>query len=168
MLKSRYRKVPRKEIVKRHFTKIGNLKWVFYGPPLSMPGNRRVVDKVTLFQINYVKMKRHSLCAPLNSFNPENYKYFEKRVARTSLLTTYTKRVQERLFVSQKGLCPVCDSSILDYDDKAEIHHVIPKAKGGSDKFKNLRLVHKECHYQITYTKNPKLLAAFKDAKIMK
>jgi RNA-directed DNA polymerase len=167
MLKSRYRKVPRKEIIKRHFTKVGNLRWVLYGPPLSLPGNEQVIDKVTLFQINYVKMKRHSLCAPLNSFNPESYNYFAKRVARTSLLTAYTRRIQERLFVFQKGLCPVCDSPILDYDDKAEIYHIIPRAKGGSDKFKNLRLVHKECHYQITYTKNPKLLAAFKDAKII-
>jgi RNA-directed DNA polymerase len=167
MLKTRYRKVSRKEIFRRHFTKVGNLKWVFNGPPLSMLGNKREIDKVTLFQINYVKMKRHSLCAPLNNFDPKNYKYFEKRIARTSLLTVYTKRIQERLFASQKGLCLVCDSPILDYDEKAEIHHVIPRSRGGSDKFKNLRLVHKECHHQITYTKNPKLLAAFKDAKII-
>ena len=154
MLKDRYRKVSQKEIVKRHFTKVGNFKWVFYGLPLSVSDSKQVIDKVTLFQINSVKTKKHSLCAPLNCFDPTNYKYFEKRLIRTLLPNIYTKRIQRKLFVSQKGLCPGCNSSLLDYGHTIEIYNIIPKLKGGSDKFKNLRLMHKECYYQKTHTKN--------------
>jgi RNA-directed DNA polymerase len=168
MLKTRHRKVPRKTLVKRYFTKVGNLRWVFYGPPLSLPGNEKTIDKVTLFQINYVKMTRHTLCLPLNPYDPENYSYFQKRLARSPIPMAKNKRTFERLFKSQKGLCPVCHIPLMEYDDTSEIHHRVPRAKGGSDKFKNLLLLHKSCHLQVTHTKNPKLLAAFKDSGIIR
>ena len=32
------------------------------------------------------------------------------------------------------------------YDDIMEIDHIIPKAKGGSNDFVNLQLLHRHCH----------------------
>lgn len=164
LLKTRYRKVSRREIVRRHFCQVGNLKWVFYGPPLSLAGNTKSIDKVTLFQINYVKIKRHMLCSNLNSFDPKNYGYFEERVKRKALSESSFKRIHERLYLAQAGKCPVCTVPLLENNESLEIHHIVPRASGGSDKFKNLLLLHKECHHQVTYTKSKKLQAAFRDS----
>lgn len=167
-LRTRYRKVPRREIVRRHFCQVGNLKWVFYGPPLSLVGNTKVIDKVTLFQINYVKIKRHMLCVNLNSYDPKNYEYFEKRVKRKALSEFSLKQMHERLYRAQAGKCPVCNTPLLENNESLEIHHIVPRASGGSDKFKNLLLLHKECHHQVTNTKSKKLQAAFRDSGIIR
>ena len=166
LLKTRFRKVPRREIVRRHFCRVGNLKWVLYGPPLSLVGNTRNIDKVTLFQINYVKIKRHLLCSHLNSYDPKNYGYFEKRVKRKTLSESSFKRIHERLYRVQAGKCPICTVPLLENNESLEIHHIVPRASGGSDKFKNLLLLHQECHHQVTHSKSKKLQAAFKDSGI--
>ncbi|MFM7710706.1 MAG: group II intron reverse transcriptase/maturase [Ferruginibacter sp.] len=167
LLKTRYRKVPRREIVRRHFCQVGNFKWVFYGAPLSLAGNTKVMDKVTLFQINYVKIKRHMLCSDLNSYDPKNYEYFEKRVKRKTLSEFSLKQIHERLYLAQSGKCPVCTRPLLENNEPLEIHHIVPRASGGSDNFKNLLLLHKECHHQVTNTKSKKLQAAFRDSSII-
>lgn len=49
-----------------------------------------------------------------------------------------------------------------------EIHHMQPKAMGGSNYPINLMALHKECHHQVTYSKDPTLRARFVKLGIVK
>jgi RNA-directed DNA polymerase len=56
---------------------------------------------------------------------------------------------KELVWKKQKGVCPGCkqhmdpaESHILD------LHHVLPRKEGGSDKLTNLLLMHEHCHYE--------------------
>lgn len=56
--------------------------------------------------------------------------------------------LKEKLYRTQKGLCWLCKKDIKDPNKNMHIHHIHPIYKGGSrNKFKNLALLHKECHY---------------------
>lgn len=162
-LKKRYPKTPRREIVKRHFTRMGNDKWVFCDVP-SRDGFQ--TDKITLFQIGNVRMKRHLLCTGGNPYDPLNHKYYTERTVRICNVDPNPKSVRSRLSQMQKGLCPVCHMA-LTREEELEVHHVIPRKEKGSNKLSNLRLIHKVCHKQLTHTKNKKLKAAFKAAGLI-
>jgi RNA-directed DNA polymerase len=49
----------------------------------------------------------------------------------------------------QKGVCPHCGHSFRD-GDKMEVDHIIPRAIGGKDEYKNLQLLHRHCHQKKT------------------
>jgi RNA-directed DNA polymerase len=42
----------------------------------------------------------------------------------------------------------LCTQSIADGFEGLEIHHKIPRVKGGSNEYKNLELVHISCHLE--------------------
>jgi len=49
----------------------------------------------------------------------------------------------------QKGICPCCGNPITRDDiasNKAHVHHMLPRSKGGTDGLNNLRLLHLSCH----------------------
>ncbi|WP_438941537.1 group II intron reverse transcriptase [Moorena bouillonii] len=50
-----------------------------------------------------------------------------------------------RLFTRQKGICPQCKLKFKP-NDQLEVHHIIPRIKGGSNKPDNLELLHLHCH----------------------
>ena len=54
----------------------------------------------------------------------------------------------------------MCDGYLLNGED-LEVHYIFPKKDGVSDKFKNLVLLHKDCHKQVTHSKNKKLKAVW-------
>jgi 5-methylcytosine-specific restriction endonuclease McrA len=62
--------------------------------------------------------------------------------------------VKGQIWKKQKGICPSCNT-FLDplYPKILDLHHVIPKKHGGSDKFSNLRLLHEHCHYESHHGK---------------
>ena len=49
----------------------------------------------------------------------------------------------------QKGKCTRCGLYFKD-GDVEEVDHIIPKAEGGRDDYKNLQLLHRHCHHQKT------------------
>jgi RNA-directed DNA polymerase len=64
-------------------------------------------------------------------------------------------------------ICKVC-GAVMYPDDDTHVHHVVPKKLGGSDEIGNLILLHRECHKQVTYSKDPKILARLKSENILK
>lgn len=161
MLTKKYRGLGRRVIRKRHFITRGNYRWVF--TDRIKPEDSRV----DLFQIQYVKMKRHMICRALNHLDPDNYSYFEKRRKNFATAEAYPRKIHQQLIQRQKGMCPVCLNSIRPTDDK-EIHHILSRKHGGTDKKSNLVLLHKQCHHQVTHTKNQKLLASFIDRGVLR
>lgn len=162
-LRNRYRKVPKRRIVKKHFTKVGNNRWVFFDEISSVDSEK---NRILLFQIGDVRLKRHMICSNKNPYDPENYAYFDRRIARMSLPDANPKSKHNKLYKKQKGICPVCGDTLRNHTD-LEIHHIKAKSEGGSNRLTNLLLLHKDCHQQVTNTKNPKILASFKEAGII-
>lgn len=57
------------------------------------------------------------------------------------------------LALQQHGLCSVCGVSLFT-EEEVHVHHLVPRAKGGTDVYTNLRLVHYYCHQQLHATAN--------------
>jgi len=55
------------------------------------------------------------------------------------------------LLKKQKGKCPHCEY-IFRNEDVMEVDHIIPRAIGGKDEYKNLQLLHRHCHDVKTKT----------------
>jgi len=53
------------------------------------------------------------------------------------------------LLQNQSGKCSLCGFSFRD-GDKMEVDHIIPRAIGGKDEYKNLQLLHRHCHQKKT------------------
>jgi len=54
-----------------------------------------------------------------------------------------------KLLKLQLGKCPWCGLSFHDWD-VLEVDHIIPRANGGKDEYKNLQLLHRHCHDEKT------------------
>ena len=54
-----------------------------------------------------------------------------------------------KLLKQQKGKCPWCGLH-FQYWDVLEVDHIIPRAIGGKDDYKNLQLLHRHCHDEKT------------------
>lgn len=161
MLRKRHRERNAQWIFDNYFTKVEGNKWVLCSK--SKKGTKGAKEKIEikLFQIAYVNIKRHSLCRSINPYDPINYDYFRSRVVNKSRHSILLGRVRSQLLKKQKGACPVCDGRLLNWEEM-EVHHVTPRKQGGSDKLKNLRLLHKTCHRQITVCKDKHLRAIWK------
>ena len=95
-------------------------------------------------------------------FDQEQHDYLLKRRirgAKTNLLLPTPKRI---MAWKQKDICPVCEKNLTNSNEALEIHHIKPILQGGNNELSNLILLHKNCHAQITFTKNPKIIATLK------
>jgi RNA-directed DNA polymerase len=50
-----------------------------------------------------------------------------------------------KLLKQQKGKCQHC-RLLFRNEDVMEVDHIIPRAIGGKDDYKNLQLLHRHCH----------------------
>jgi RNA-directed DNA polymerase len=143
-----------------YFKTVGGNNWVFFC--LDSRGK-----EMTLVQLGWIDIKRHLICSSLNPFLPDNKEYFEKRVAKGARESVLMNKNASKLLGIQKGICPVCSGPLL-LEEVLEVHHCLPRKAGGSDNLKNLLLLHKLCHKQVTNSKNHKLRAAWYSAGIIK
>ena len=74
-----------------------------------------------------------------------NLIYWSSRMGKNPLMP---KR-KAKLLKTQKGKCNWCDLTFKQ-DDVLEEDHIIPKAIGGKDNYKNLQLLHRHCHDEKT------------------
>lgn len=72
--------------------------------------------------------------------------YSKNRTAKL-MRNTMTDMVY-RLWIKEKGKCKYCNHNI-DVVTKWNIHHKLPRHKGGSNTLSNLVLLHPECHRQL-------------------
>lgn len=70
----------------------------------------------------------------------------EKRYHKTEKHQAYvSKRWHKRHFLNGHNICGICEEPILDYD-QANIDHVVPLSKGGSDTLDNMQISHITCN----------------------
>ncbi|MEY3866956.1 MAG: hypothetical protein RLZZ338_847, partial [Cyanobacteriota bacterium] len=114
---------------------LGGNNWVFSnknGLELNRHSDVAVSSK-------YVKVKGNA--SPFDG----NFIYWSQRLGKHPELPI---RVAT-LLKNQKGVCPHCGHSFRD-GDKMEVDHIIPRAIGGKDEYKNLQLLHRHCHQKKT------------------
>lgn len=144
-------------LVEKYFRTYGKRNWVFVGKNES--GNL-----IKLFYISGVNIVRHQMCKlEMNVFTMEDSelgKVYNKKITGLTIL-------QSKLLNKQKGLCPVCESPLIN-EDALEVHHILSRKLGGKTVIKNLIILHKFCHYQVTYTKDDKISIIFKNKGIIK
>ncbi len=74
--------------------------------------------------------------------------------------------VLEYLLVREKGKCQLCGKGYGGSGNGWQIHHIVPKRQGGTDRPDNLALLHRKCHEKIHL--NPKLLSKLKKPRFYK
>ena len=158
-LKKKHPTIARRQLANKYFKKVGDNNWVFTCVQSK-------VGTMTLYQIANTPIKRHTICLHLNPYLSKNTSYYEKRIARKSRHSVLLNKKGSLLLNKQKGICPVCNAELLN-NEELEIHHVKPRKDGGADEIKNLVILHKVCHKQVTYSKSKKLRAVWKERKII-
>lgn len=89
----------------------------------------------------HVKIK--GIASPYNG----DHIYWMERMEKYS---GYGSRIS-RLIKKQYGCCAICGERFTPMDT-IEANHIIPRAKGGADKYKNLQALHKHCHIKKSHS----------------
>ena len=133
-----------------HVTKEKNLrrddrtnKWVFSTP--SDEPNSPVAGKHELRKHAWTPIERHIKIEGTRSPYDGDWRYWSKRRGEYPCTPKRVATLMKR----QKGKCTRCGLYFKD-GDVQEVDHIIPKAEGGKDEYKNLQLLHRHCHHQKT------------------
>jgi RNA-directed DNA polymerase len=65
---------------------------------------------------------------------------------RTEKYSGYSNRIR-KLIIKQNGCCAICGVPFTPMD-VIETDHIVPRSKGGPEKFSNFQALHKHCHIQ--------------------
>jgi RNA-directed DNA polymerase len=123
-----------------NYWKHSNGRWTFY----TSYGQNKTT---TLLPYNHAQKKiRTRLSYKVNVFDLKNKDLICKKQMDKKGNLSHKKNL---LMIKQKALCPVCHHYLNPLvPNILDIHHVIPKKQGGSDKLLNLALLHEHCHYE--------------------
>ena len=58
------------------------------------------------------------------------------------------RNMKAYLLTREHGVCQLCGEPFTD-SDRIDIHHIIPKSKGGTNRASNLAVLHSECHRRL-------------------
>ena len=97
---------------------------------------------------NYTEEGRQLIHKNLESVSSSILKYIMRNYEKNQTTEFNDNRIS--LYVGQNGKCGV--SKVFLEIDNMEVHHIIPKSKGGSDEYKNLIYVTYEIHKLIHAT----------------
>ena len=114
--------------------------WILTGQSLSKGGKLQenfLPKMVWVGSSQYVKIKGSA--SPYDG----NHVYWAKRTEKYS---GYSHRISKLIRI-QNGRCPWCGVGFTPMDH-IEVDHIIPRSKGGSDRYQNLQALHKHCHIQ--------------------
>ena len=141
----RHRNKSKKWVKKRYFIRDGNRDWTFS----AKVKKGDTVKRIFLVHAGNTPIRRHrKIRGDANPFDPAWSEYFENRLGWIMSRDLRGKKQLLRLWQQQAGKCPGCQQPITR-DSGWNIHHILPKAEGGTDQFSNLMLLHPNCHRQI-------------------
>jgi RNA-directed DNA polymerase len=121
------------EIVNLYWMTIGDDNWVFAARKVNKP--LRLLNHADTPIVRHVKVKGES--SPYDG----NLVYWSKRKGENPEMPTRVVTLLKK----QKGKCAQCNLHFRE-EDVMEIDHIIPKSKGGKDKYDNWQLLHRHCH----------------------
>jgi len=117
--------------------------WVFSTPPETP--NSSVAGKHELRKHAWTPIVRHIKIKGNKSPFDGDWRYWSSR--RGEYPGTPTRVV--KLIKRQKGKCTRCGLYFKN-EDVLEVDHIVPKAEGGKDQYKNYQLLHRHCHHEKT------------------
>jgi RNA-directed DNA polymerase len=106
-----------------------------------------------MLKFSWFNIERHVMVIKSHSpDNPELKDYWKKRY-KTKAMDEAQKFNKKKEMVAKKQdyTCTVCGESLFN-DEPIDLHHKIPRSKGGKDEIKNLTWVHQYCHNKIHYS----------------
>jgi RNA-directed DNA polymerase len=114
--------------------------WVLWGQTKVKGGE---IQEIFLPKLSWVSSCRHVKIQGTASPYDGNHLYWAKRMEKYSGFNHSVSK----LIKMQYGRCAICQQYFTPVD-VVEIDHIVPRAKGGSSRFKNLQALHKHCHIQ--------------------
>lgn len=108
--------------------------------PYTEMGRRRIHNTLTAISVFELEALREG------NFGSRSVEYIDNRIAK---------------FVGQDGKCYITGIRLLT--EEVHCHHIVPVKLGGTDKYDNLVVVHKEVHKLIHSTDINKILKSAKD-----
>ena len=126
-----------------YWTTLGGDNWVFYGnDPES--GKKVYLDKYAAVEYS---LQGYNRIDPKRSPYDGDVTYWSLHSGVRLMGFSSPKR--EYLLQAQKGLCALCKNPFTPMDfPYIEIDHIKAPGEGGSERWRNSRLLHKECHLQ--------------------
>ncbi|MDF2177885.1 group II intron reverse transcriptase/maturase [Aliiglaciecola sp. CAU 1673] len=126
----------------KYFKSMGNRNWVFSGE----------LEKGNFARLTYTMdtpIKRHTkIKAEANPYLPVYEEYFEQRLERAWKDSMHGRDKLLTLWLRQQKRCVMCHH-LITKETGWNIHHVVDRVMGGSDKLSNLVLLHPNCHRQL-------------------
>ena len=121
----------------QYWHKHGKNNWIFSTAPKTEGGIRLLSHSTDFsYSVNdYVKVK-----GEVSPFNGDITYWATRKGSHPELPTRVAT-----LLKKQKDRCAHCGLTFKD-EDILEVDHIIPKAAGGKDNYKNLQLLHGHCH----------------------
>jgi RNA-directed DNA polymerase len=127
---------------RRYWHSIGGNNWVFSTSEKGTNPLRLLKhSKFKCSSTDYVKVKGDK--SPYDG----DLVYWSSRMGKNPDLPSRVSK----LLKWQKGKCPHCEF-IFRNGDVMEVDHIVPRAIGGKDEYKNLQLLHRHCHDVKTKT----------------
>lgn len=144
--KRRHPKKNARWVRKKYFPTDGKRKWVFQTTVTEDDGTSQ---KVVLYRLPDTAIKRHvKVKGSYNPFDPADELYGEKLRQMRMLDSMQHRKQWTSLYRSQHGLCALCGCSITKETGWHD-HHIVHRARGGSDTLGNRVLLHPICHTKI-------------------
>ena len=84
-------------------------------------------------------------------YSADDADYWRNREYHNTFNRLFVKKLRE-LFSRQQGTCSYCKSQIIEEEvvnGEVHAHHMLPRSFGGTDRYSNLRLLHRECHIEL-------------------
>ncbi len=115
-----------------------NRNWIFSTTKDGEIEHRLILHSDTDI-VRHIKVKGNS--SPYNG----NLLYWSTRMGKNPMMPAR----KAKLLKTQKGKCNWCNL-MFRHGEVMEEDHIIPKAIGGKDNYKNLHLLHRHCHDEKT------------------
>jgi len=137
---------------KKYYAPVGDRSWVFGTTIVDDGGNSRWVG---LYSLAGTPIQRHKkVRGDYHPFDPAQERYGET-LRQERMLNNMSHRKQWiKLYISQRGLCAVCECKITK-ETGWEDHHIEYRTYGGSDALGNRVLLHPDCHKQVHHHGRP-------------
>lgn len=118
----------------KYWQAIGDNNWVF-------ATNREGANPLRLLRHAETPIVRHVKVKGSASPYDGNLVYWSVRRGKNPEMPTRVANLLKR----QKGKCPHCGLFFRE-EDVMEVDHIIPKSKGGKERYDNWQLLHRHCH----------------------
>jgi RNA-directed DNA polymerase len=140
----RHPKKNRRWVYRRYFGTVNGNKWTFTTAVRTESGKR----VISLRCLSTFPIERHTkVKCEANPYDPEWASYYEGLIKARMMTTLQGREKLLTIWKRQKGRCPICYQAVTR-ETGWDIHHVIPRAKGGGDRLSNLEMLHLNCHRQ--------------------